>query len=347
VIASGIASTSRSPVGSTSWWLAGIGSGARCHQILNIPATRPEVVWQGLHLEGSGLIGGNRENIVRVVLIGMGAIVGFVGGIVVARCQSTLTLTLLKDAIQVFTAPAVLFALYVAWRRAKITEDGQVTDRFTKAVEQLGNTVNLAVRLGGIYALERIAQDSARDHWTVMEVLCSYLREHPGRAKVRHFRQLLEDPGLNPLNAEGYHEDMEDSDVQAIVAVLGRRRADRESEGQMLDLRETYLYKAKFRNLRGADLRSAYLDGADLRGANLREADLTCTYFTPGVDSNADLSGADLTGAILDRTNLSGADLRSALGITQTQISSARGDESAKLPEGLEIPKSWRNPEER
>ena len=32
--------------------------------------------------------------------------------------------------------------------------------------------------IGGIYALERIARDSAKDHPTVMEVLTAFIREH-------------------------------------------------------------------------------------------------------------------------------------------------------------------------
>jgi len=32
------------------------------------------------------------------------------------------------------------------------------------------------VRLGGIYALERIANESEQDHWPIMEVLCTYVR---------------------------------------------------------------------------------------------------------------------------------------------------------------------------
>ena len=51
------------------------------------------------------------------------------------------------------------------WQRRtyELTEQGQVTDRYTKAIEQLGSK-ELDVRIGGIYALERIARDSARDH---------------------------------------------------------------------------------------------------------------------------------------------------------------------------------------
>src|SRR5215471_21690303 len=54
---------------------------------------------------------------------------------------------------------------------------GQVTDRYSKAIEQLGSE-KLDVRIGGIYALERIARDSVRDHPTVMEVLAAFIRDH-------------------------------------------------------------------------------------------------------------------------------------------------------------------------
>jgi hypothetical protein len=55
-------------------------------------------------------------------------------------------------------------------RTFQLTEQGQITDRYTKAIEQLGDDA-LTIRLGGIYALERIARDSRRDHPTVVEVL--------------------------------------------------------------------------------------------------------------------------------------------------------------------------------
>ena len=53
-------------------------------------------------------------------------------------------------------------------RTFELTEQGQVTDRYTKAIEQLGSD-KLDVRIGGIYALERVAGDSPRDHPTVIE----------------------------------------------------------------------------------------------------------------------------------------------------------------------------------
>jgi hypothetical protein len=42
----------------------------------------------------------------------------------------------------------------VTVRTYRLTQQGQITDRYTKAIEQLG-AEKLEVRLGGIYALGR------------------------------------------------------------------------------------------------------------------------------------------------------------------------------------------------
>lgn len=60
-------------------------------------------------------------------------------------------------------------ALRFTARSFVLSREGQVTDRYTKAIEQLGSD-KLDVRIGGIYALERVARDSTGDHPTVMEV---------------------------------------------------------------------------------------------------------------------------------------------------------------------------------
>jgi hypothetical protein len=73
----------------------------------------------------------------------------------------------------VLVAGALLFTA----RNFTLSREGQVTDRYTKAIEQLGSE-KLDVRIGGIYALERVARDSPRDHPTVMEVLAAFVREH-------------------------------------------------------------------------------------------------------------------------------------------------------------------------
>ena len=160
-----------------------------------------------------------------------------------------------------------------AQENVRVTQEGQITERFTRAVEQLGSE-NIHIRLGGIYALERIARDSKKDHWTIMEVLTAFIRE---RAKRNIAAEETEEDKAPKLPV----------DVQAALTVIGRRELAHEDEKTpRLDLRET--------DLRGADLKRASLGRAYLFGANLTVADLI---------------GADLSGAFLEGTNLSEVDL--------------------------------------
>ena len=82
------------------------------------------------------------------------------------------------------------------WANLKAVQEGQITERFTKAIEQLGaiddnGKPRLELRLGGIHALERIAQESEKDHWPIMEVLTTYVREHAPIKKLKTNNQAL------------------------------------------------------------------------------------------------------------------------------------------------------------
>ena len=62
---------------------------------------------------------------------------------------------------QIVAGLVLLFGLYLTYRRITVTEknvqvaqEGQITERFTRSIEHLGNK-QLEIRLGGIYALER------------------------------------------------------------------------------------------------------------------------------------------------------------------------------------------------
>ena len=126
----------------------------------------------------------------RVVLLGL-----FLAGLVLWKVPQWQVVGLLRDVstneldsvderrrtlTQIIGGFGLLTGLYLTYRRISATEDGQITERFTKAIDQLGSE-KLEVKLGGIYALERIARDSEKDHWTIMEVLTAFLRENARR----------------------------------------------------------------------------------------------------------------------------------------------------------------------
>ena len=189
-------------------------------------------------------------------------------------------------------------------RTLELTEQGQVTDRYTKAIEQLGSD-KLDVRIGGIYALERIARDSARDHPIVIEVLSAFIREHS-----REQWPLAEADGGTP-------ERVTRPDVQAAVTVIGRR--NRDYDVRRLNLAGSILVRADLTeaNLAGAVLTDACLSrtvlaGTDLSGAFLSCADLRGAFFAGTNLSRAFLGLADLTGDHVSGVNFSGAFLTSA-----------------------------------
>ena len=100
-------------------------------------------------------------------------------------------------------------------------KQGQITDRYTAAVGQLGHA-DRNVRLGGIYALARIMDESKKDQPTIVEVLMAYVRDQ-ARTPDRHGRD-CGDEGYrydDPESDQGL--DHPPADVQAALTLLGRR----------------------------------------------------------------------------------------------------------------------------
>jgi hypothetical protein len=265
-----------------------------------------------------------------------------------------------KEAItllfQAVGGTALLLGAYFTWQQLltsrselRATEQSQITERFTRAIDQLGKSdspsegksateasrSNLAIRLGGIYALERIAKDSKEDYSVVMEVLAAFVREN-ARWSANQENPELTFQGLQP-------------DVQAALTVIGRRTvAYQKDDNQQIDLSGT--------DLRGAELSRANLNRVDLRATHLEEAILTDTQFEGAtlIDARfaravlrtsnlrkADLRGCDFRGATIDRVDftdanlsgadLSGVDLHNVVGLTSQQLSSAKTDSKTLL----------------
>jgi hypothetical protein len=86
--------------------------------------------------------------------------------------------SLRATTLQALGGLILLGPLYFTSRTLQLNRRGQLTERFTRAIDQLGQLEpeRLAVRLGGIFALEQIALDSEELHWPVLEVLTAF---HP------------------------------------------------------------------------------------------------------------------------------------------------------------------------
>jgi hypothetical protein len=220
-----------------------------------------------------------------------------------------------------------------ALKNAKIAEDKQITERFAKAVEMLGSC-KIEVRLGGIYTLERIAQESREERWTIMEVLTAFVREN---APVKKYKE-AEEGNIPELR----------TDIQAALTVIKRRNCENEEVDQRIsfrniDIRGANLSNAKLQyvwfsssNLQNVSFYQAKLQGLVLCETNLQEAD-----FSRSDLQRAYFSKTDLRGANFRETRLQGANLHKAINLTYQQIELAFGDENTKLPDGMERPEHW------
>ncbi len=233
-----------------------------------------------------------------------------------------------------FAAGALIFTaqnVILSRRTFELTEQGHVTDRYTKAIEQLGGR-KPDVRLGGIYALERVARDSARDHPAVMEVLTAFVREH-SPISMRPSRPDGAEPERSPR-----------ADVQAALTVVGRLtmvgRGDPTRGIRPIDLSGAALAGAKLphgAHLAGAKLAGVNLSGVDLRGADLTGADLTGAILIRAVLGPVELTEAELAEAELPHdarcvaTKLTGADL------TGADLTSAKWADGTPVPRGWEL----------
>ncbi|MGW6361311.1 pentapeptide repeat-containing protein [Streptomyces sp. NPDC055092] len=185
-----------------------------------------------------------------------------------------------------------------------LAKEGQITDRYTAAVANLGED-KMDVRLGGIYALQRIMQDSPRDQSTIANVLATYIRTHATKP---------------PAKGSSVP-----ADVQAALNILAARDIARDGTFR-LDLHAVKLHEVDFvyrrpgsgaafgsAKLWDADLRNTDLHNADLHGANLHHADLHEVKLPDADLQAADLQSADLQRADLRRADLEGAHLRHAI----------------------------------
>jgi len=204
-----------------------------------------------------------------------------------------------------------------------------------KAIEE--TVRNTEVRIGGIYALERIAQDSLRDHVQIMEILTAYIREN---APARGLAPLV--PALDALPDDAPAEDRAahvravkeraerieqaagvleaDTVIQAAIQVIARREPEQKDKekadtrygkgGYRLDLRGTDLRAV---DISGLDLSRARLTGAHLERAVLDDAHLEGARLSIAHLEGADLGGAHLEGARLVRAHLEGATFTGAV----------------------------------
>ncbi len=235
---------------------------------------------------------------------------------------------LLKTGSQFGAGALLLIGFYFTWKTIRVSQEGQITDRFNRAIDHLGDS-NIDVRLGGIYALVRIAADSKKDAPSIGDIFCAYVRNKTAQL-----------PGEVPS-----------ADVQTVLRWI----ASGQNHEFAVDLRKSTLMGADLRasnlqsalledcNLRNANCERGNLDNADLAGADcrkanlkgssMRNANLMASNFEEARLRGADLRGANIFGARFEFCNLSGVNMSRATGAIRQQFQNAITDDGTTLPE--------------
>lgn len=280
-----------------------------------------------------------------------------------------------KTFAQIVGGIVILGSLILTYSTFRLQQEGHFAERFNKAITQLSDD-KLPIRLAGMFSLERIARDSHKDNWMVMEILSTYIRD---KAKKETDKNLSNksandkpfiaerDAKIAPDIQPDFTNSKVTNDIQAALSIIGRRKIEQDSKTDRINLSDTDLSRAFLggANLSGAflirtdlskavlivvnlsdadlsdaDLSGANFHGADLRGANLFNANLRRADLNGASLREAKLVEADLAATYFSGADLRGADLSLAKNLTFEQLTGAIINENTILPENLESRKS-------
>ncbi|MBL1109725.1 pentapeptide repeat-containing protein [Streptomyces sp. 5-8] len=181
-------------------------------------------------------------------------------------------------------------------------DERRITELYTKAVEQLGSP-QAPVRLGGLYALERLGQAAADHRQTIVDVICAYLRmpytppaisrhskgERKGwRQKVTRSRQAIR------ARVQGKMDNQRRQELQV------RKTAERIltahlCDSRLTDQRETTTANDRFWEGMRIELSHATLTTGSFNRFHVAEANFSDATFT----GDASFIGATFTGHAL------------------------------------------------
>lgn len=252
-------------------------------------------------------------------------------------------LDVVRTALAIGGGTGALITLLYAVRRQLLAEtvaddnkldatERRITELYVKGVEQLGSA-NATVRFGGLFALERLAEDSPRLRGTVVDVVCAYLRcaplEDDDVTRTAAQKLLLDHLAFN--SKHGYHKTHWPI---AMIILSGATLQNFCFMAAQVDTAHFFqcLFKgeAQFQDavIRGANFSETTFEGAaSFANSRLQKAIFREARFVASVnfDGAQFAQGADFTGAIFS----------SALSFSGARI-------SQKFASRTVLPAGWR-----
>ena len=215
-----------------------------------------------------------------------------------AESGSTTIRNIALVAAGLVALPLAIWRGIVAERQAHTAQQGLLNERYQKGAEMMGSDV-LSVRLGGVYALQRLAEDCPEQyHVQVMRLFCAFVRL-PTKDQSLESGQVEIEAGTQL----GIRQDVE-AVIEAVNSRSESRTGIERKAGFRLDLRGADLPGTQFLN---ADLSNAYFHRANLSRASFADTDLSGSFFNSADLSEAIFYDVKFAGTRLMLANLSGA----------------------------------------
>ncbi|WP_225827097.1 pentapeptide repeat-containing protein [Streptomyces naphthomycinicus] len=169
-------------------------------------------------------------------------------------------------------------------------DERRITELYTRAVEQLGND-KAPVRLGGLYALERLGQAVPVHRQTIVDVICAYLRmpytphaveplaDSPPEKRTQWRRAASRTQRAARAMIRGKEHNQRRQELQVRVTaqrILAAHLRDRRASDEL----ETAPADPLFWDGMGIDLTHANLIGLDFMYCHVTRADFAYATFT-------------------------------------------------------------------
>ena len=214
-------------------------------------------------------------------------------------------------------------------------EQRLVTEQISRGIEQIGAykqgadeksyEPNIEVRLGGLYSLQRIMQNSPKDEDTIARIFYAYVRENAKRRKTGQLISKIPTPGLKIIPNVKIDKEIYPlpEDIQAVISIINRFNKNILPDSQLnfsrTIFKQYYLigmnfshWILKYADFTGSNLSGADLSYADLTGGDLSDADLVDVDLFRGILTDTKLVKANLSGGDLSYADLSYSDIRFA-----------------------------------
>lgn len=208
-------------------------------------------------------------------------------------------------------------------RQANTAQHDLLNRRYQQGAEMLGSGA-LSVRLGGIYALQKLAEEHPKEyHVQILKLLCAFVR-HPAVGDLEIFAKRPYEAIQVAMEAiSSCHKH-----TLRLINIEGNDQSSLDFSGA--DIQRISLYHGSFyfADMFKANLSHSCLHGVDLHSASSQETNFQYSDLSAANLSDAYLSGANLHSANLSNANLSNTSFSDdgddpAMGLTQEQLDQA------------------------